>query len=401
VFEPSFGRDFGAVRIHADAQSDHLARLLSARSYTIGHDIAFASGQYNPGTYGGRKLLAHELTHVVQQEERREGAHDSHYVQREIIPGNPPAPLESFVGWVRRAIDDLPTSASVSSRALYPEVASVLSGLRDHVSLIHSEDDSRIVTRDGGVFVFSSNSQIQIPSSIGIKLEVTDEQNSSVDGEFVSGTTHPTIVIYSNRFLGRDHTELGLILFHEALHFLFYISRIRGSVFSRDIASHILSDENYHNMRARLVFLLEGVVPGDSRIEDIAERLTEETIVRAETNAYDAFASSTGMVLMDASSYRAHMREYIFGLYLSREDLRNIQQDNRREQGLNQLLDELYIFYRSHYSRRLRHAGLNPNPSIRIIEYIPPTVFVPMRVGEPGPATPGHLPYRELRENND
>lgn len=87
VFEPRFGRDFGAVRIHTDAQSDHLARLLSARSYTIGHDIAFASGQYNPGTYGGRKLLAHELTHVVQQTETNREPHPISsfpYVQRKF-----------------------------------------------------------------------------------------------------------------------------------------------------------------------------------------------------------------------------------------------------------------------------------------------------------------------------
>lgn len=62
--EPRFGVDFGGVRIHIDSPS---ARDVSARAYTVGSDIVFAPGQYAPGTAQGDRLLAHELTHVVQQ----------------------------------------------------------------------------------------------------------------------------------------------------------------------------------------------------------------------------------------------------------------------------------------------------------------------------------------------
>ncbi len=65
--EPRFGRDFSAVRIHADSRAAGLARSLSARAFTVGGDIAFARGEYRPGTPAGDRLLAHELTHVVQQ----------------------------------------------------------------------------------------------------------------------------------------------------------------------------------------------------------------------------------------------------------------------------------------------------------------------------------------------
>jgi hypothetical protein len=63
-FESRFGFDFGSVRIHADSPS---ARDVSARAYTVGSHIAFAPGELAPGTASGDRLLAHELTHVVQQ----------------------------------------------------------------------------------------------------------------------------------------------------------------------------------------------------------------------------------------------------------------------------------------------------------------------------------------------
>lgn len=66
-FEPRFGHDFSHVRVHADGEAAHAARSVQARAYTLGHDIVFGAGQYSPSTRVGRHLLAHELTHVVQQ----------------------------------------------------------------------------------------------------------------------------------------------------------------------------------------------------------------------------------------------------------------------------------------------------------------------------------------------
>ena len=65
--ESSFGADFGAVRVHTDDRADHLNGALSAKAFTTGSDIFFRHGEYSPGSSGGRELLAHELTHVVQQ----------------------------------------------------------------------------------------------------------------------------------------------------------------------------------------------------------------------------------------------------------------------------------------------------------------------------------------------
>jgi hypothetical protein len=65
--ESRFGQDFSPVRVHADAAAATSARHLQAHAYTVGRDIYFNSGQYAPESFEGRKLLAHELTHVVQQ----------------------------------------------------------------------------------------------------------------------------------------------------------------------------------------------------------------------------------------------------------------------------------------------------------------------------------------------
>ena len=66
-FEPRFGRSFDAVRIHTGAEANTLSRTIQAKAFTHGRDIAFARGQYRPGTASGRRLLAHELTHTIQQ----------------------------------------------------------------------------------------------------------------------------------------------------------------------------------------------------------------------------------------------------------------------------------------------------------------------------------------------
>jgi len=65
--EQRFGADFSSVRIHSDSESAQLNRALSAQAFTQGRDIYMGEGQYNPGSASGKQLLAHELTHVIQQ----------------------------------------------------------------------------------------------------------------------------------------------------------------------------------------------------------------------------------------------------------------------------------------------------------------------------------------------
>lgn len=67
-FAGRFGHDFSHIRVHADSVASVSAASIGARAYTVGNHIAFAGGQYSPNSVDGRRLLAHELTHAVQQQ---------------------------------------------------------------------------------------------------------------------------------------------------------------------------------------------------------------------------------------------------------------------------------------------------------------------------------------------
>ncbi|MBM3235923.1 DUF4157 domain-containing protein [Candidatus Poribacteria bacterium] len=66
-FEPRFGYDFSQVRVHKDSQAAEAAHVVNARAFTMGRNIVFGAGEYEPATSRGKHLLAHELVHVVQQ----------------------------------------------------------------------------------------------------------------------------------------------------------------------------------------------------------------------------------------------------------------------------------------------------------------------------------------------
>ncbi len=65
--EPRFGHDFGNVRVHTGERAAESARSVNALAYTVGRDVVFGAGQYQPESQSGRRLIAHELQHVRQQ----------------------------------------------------------------------------------------------------------------------------------------------------------------------------------------------------------------------------------------------------------------------------------------------------------------------------------------------
>ena len=81
-FEPRFGHDFNQVRVHTDTRIAEIAQAVNARAFTVGRNIAFGPGQYTPESQEGRKLLAHELMHVVQQ---RQGGRAARWLQRQHV----------------------------------------------------------------------------------------------------------------------------------------------------------------------------------------------------------------------------------------------------------------------------------------------------------------------------
>lgn len=80
--EPRFAADFSNIRVHAGDKAANLSRQLSARAFTVGNSIFFGEGQYQPDSHDGRELLAHELTHTIQQG----AATQTLPVQRSAVP---------------------------------------------------------------------------------------------------------------------------------------------------------------------------------------------------------------------------------------------------------------------------------------------------------------------------
>lgn len=90
--EQRFGHDFSQVRVHAGALAQQSARDVEARAYTVGHHLVFGAGEYQPGSAAGRRLLAHELTHVVQQSPSGRSPWPGTVLARSPDPKAPPPP---------------------------------------------------------------------------------------------------------------------------------------------------------------------------------------------------------------------------------------------------------------------------------------------------------------------
>ncbi len=113
--EPRFGQDFSQVRVHTDAKAAESAWAVNALAYTVGHDIVFGDGQFSPQTVSGRKLMAHELTHVVQQA-------DYSQVTGELRVNEAGSQFEREVNQFAKVTE--PTSVDVRlSKALRPHIA--------------------------------------------------------------------------------------------------------------------------------------------------------------------------------------------------------------------------------------------------------------------------------------
>lgn len=101
------GNTFGDVCVHTDARAAESARAVGALAYTVGNHVVFGPGQYSPGTSGGQRLLAHELTHTLQQ-----GGGDG----RLLMGTWDPAPADGVVAnkWIDKVIVNQETPQSVT-----------------------------------------------------------------------------------------------------------------------------------------------------------------------------------------------------------------------------------------------------------------------------------------------
>jgi uncharacterized protein DUF4157 len=104
-FETGFSHDFSQVRVHTDAKAAESAAAVNALAYTMGHQVVFGSGQYVPQTGEGRKLIAHELTHVIQQKGPRGNGNSPFGLQRQAAPAVRRPPFDDQPEDLRRSLE--------------------------------------------------------------------------------------------------------------------------------------------------------------------------------------------------------------------------------------------------------------------------------------------------------
>ncbi len=113
--EAAFGADFSEVRLHTGPEVDTLNDSMSARAFTTGQDIFLRQGEYNPGSSGGQELLAHELTHVLQQ-----SGGDIQTIRRVMQPLDSPTDIDALLKHAEAANGDL--------EGITKEIASIYRG---------------------------------------------------------------------------------------------------------------------------------------------------------------------------------------------------------------------------------------------------------------------------------
>ena len=181
--EPRFGADFSAVRIHTNSQAAESARSVNALAYTVGRDVVFNSGQYAPHSDSGKRLLAHELTHVVQQW-RSGGSCVGQSNEKGLSPTYQPAPLIQRAEKINKEAVRLfnpKTQISAAEVALLAEKTLKVSGDYDLVVSSGSKDAAftKIVEKIA-IFVVGAFKESDFRSVLALDFSALDWAKAGV-----------------------------------------------------------------------------------------------------------------------------------------------------------------------------------------------------------------------------
>jgi len=206
-FEPRFGRNFSGVRVHTGLHAGLSARAINANAYTSGANIVFAPGRFEPATEGGRRLLAHELAHVVQQSSRY-GAASGRGLQ--------PLGVTSSPGIIQR-------DTSGTSPFMSPE--NLVDAYRPHMMSDHFEQATQ------ALFINFSFRGFDAYYVLEVMKKLPDEWEDNVAALFTEMLTDPVL-----NTIARNHYGRGMLT-------VLYEAMITGSVsdFERQQSDRIIN----------------------------------------------------------------------------------------------------------------------------------------------------------------
>jgi Domain of unknown function (DUF4157) len=181
-----FGYDFSQVRIHADAQAAESARAVNAQAYTVGCNVVFGAGRYAPEVRAGKRLIAHELSHVVQQQNAPA------VLQGKLSIGSPSDSAELAADAAARAVT-LPENSPYRSSALQ---------IHRHLrrSSLPFAIMQRAVKTWGGEFVDDTYELLRKPGLDGVQMRLRFVPNEYVDAERIGMVQTVSSVHQGNPF---------------------------------------------------------------------------------------------------------------------------------------------------------------------------------------------------------
>jgi len=239
-FEPGFGDDFSRVRIHRDAASAKKAAALGARAFTSGDDIYFGKDEYAPETGAGRKLLAHELAHVVQQ---RRGIATS-TVQREVATASPEQQAASLLTDAANLLSASPAHAPLPGvRQLMEESGNVISnffptgyGIMDGAGGVtrgSTRTDLYTTVRRGGMGV-------GMPFEFRVYAYLSHETGGAAAGRYIRmGNLGGRIIFYIDHLIGQSVEEVAELMAHELFHMWAHAQRVMRERFGDEAAAQM------------------------------------------------------------------------------------------------------------------------------------------------------------------
>ena len=216
--ERRFGHDFSRVRVHADAAAEQSARDVDANAYTVGNRIVFGAGRFAPGLIDGKKLIAHELTHVLQQSGPTAGL-----LQRSPDEKKKPEekPTAKFVGCDKDRLpvvqDAIKEAEALASRALqafereYP-FTNEIAAMKTHFGSLANDQKATIIERYKHVLSNLSGKTYTCAKN----NKKVREGNEVVDICGQAGCPGNNITLFPD--FGKEVCPAGPVVLHEAIH---------------------------------------------------------------------------------------------------------------------------------------------------------------------------------------
>lgn len=330
--ERRFGHDFSQVRVHSGAAAERSARDVNAHAYTVGHEMVFGAGRFVPGTHEGRRLIAHELTHVVQQS----AADSIRTVERTPVllrqatgeataTFHPPAGPPGCVPEQHRAIEPAVHGARERLRVVIERVDAYIHApanpanraVRDALDRhFHSADP----TVAGHVRTRLATIRTDMTSRTPFTVECHDATDASCGNTSAYVQDTNNLVFCPEFFEGSSDWRIGALI-HEMAHALTGL-HITDRAYSTDrLLPYLSTAEALDNAESYEMFAREvergraarGSPPRDE-IEDCAERtqpLIREAIARAQRWNRDAETlvndQRPAMLASSASLFTTHL----------------------------------------------------------------------------------------------